>query len=93
MSGLIEAQCLEQYLEHNKDSILLLLLLELGGNSCKNSSLWSIIGFHFYFFDMLLRIKKQMYKICGTMDEKTIKQKILIMEWTTIKLVIQIKKD
>lgn len=34
---------------HNKYSILLWLLLELGGNSCKNSSLWSIIHFHFYF--------------------------------------------
>lgn len=43
-------------------------------------------------YDMLLRIKQQMYKICGTMDEKTIKQKILVMEWTTIKLAIQIKK-
>lgn len=43
-------------------------------------------------YDMLLRIKQQMYKICGTMDEKPIKQKILVMEWTTIKLAIQIKK-
>lgn len=43
-------------------------------------------------YDMLLRIKQQMYKICGTMDEKTIKQKILVTEWTTIKLAIQIKK-
>lgn len=47
--------------------------------------------FQLLLYYMLQRIEKQVHKIWGTM-KKIIKQKILIVEWTTIHLAIHVKK-